>query len=127
MKPTILVVDDEYPIRKLLDFVLSKSYHVIMLENSYEAMNWLIKGNKPDILILDIEMPKFNGKDLLIEIKKDKNLENIPIIMLSGNEKTVERIECLNAGADDFMLKPFNPLELEVRINNIFKRANYQA
>ena len=127
MKPTILIVDDEFPIRKLLDFFLSKTYNVVVLENAYEAMNWLIKGNLPDAIILDIEMPKLNGKDLLIEIKKEVRFSLIPIIMLSGNEKTSERIECLNSGADDYMIKPFNPQELEVRINNIFKRIQKVA
>ena len=75
MKPTLLIVDDEYPIRKLLDFFLSKNYTVVVLENAYEAMNWLLKGNIPDALILDIEMPKLNGKSLLVEIKKDERFE----------------------------------------------------
>ncbi len=124
MKPTLLIVDDEYPIRKLLDFFLSKNYTVVVLENAYEAMNWLLKGNIPDALILDIEMPKLNGKSLLVEIKKDERFEKIPVIMLSGNEKTTERIDCLNLGADDYIVKPFNPQELEVRINTLFKRIN---
>ncbi|MEY5048895.1 MAG: hypothetical protein RLZZ175_2254 [Bacteroidota bacterium] len=124
MKPTLLIVDDEYPIRKLLDFFLSKNYTVVVVENAYEAMNWLLKGNIPDALILDIEMPKLNGKSLLVEIKKDERFEKIPVIMLSGNEKTTERIDCLNLGADDYIVKPFNPQELEVRINTLFKRIN---
>jgi len=124
MKPTLLIVDDEYPIRKLLVFFLSKNYTVVVVENAYEALNWLLKGNIPDAFILDIEMPKLNGKSLLVEIKKDNRLDNVPIVMLSGNEKTTERIDCLNLGADDYMVKPFNPQELEVRLNTLFKRIH---
>jgi DNA-binding response OmpR family regulator len=127
MKPTILIVDDELPIRKLLDFFLSPTYEVVVKDDVPEAMNWLVKGNRPDAIILDIEMPVYSGKDLLKIIREDDKNNNIPIIMLSGNEKTLERIECLNLGADDYLVKPFNPLELEARINNLFKRSQRMA
>jgi two-component system chemotaxis response regulator CheY len=120
--PTILIVDDEFPIRRLLEFFLTPKYTVIAKSNVPEAMNWLNDENVPDAIILDIEMPLFNGKDFLKIIREEMNLLHIPIIMLSGNEKTTERIECLNLGADDYLVKPFNPQELEVRINNLFKR-----
>jgi len=123
MKPTILIVDDELPIRRLLEFFLSTNYNVIVKEDVPEAMNWLIKGNKPDAMILDIEMPVYSGKDLLKIVREDNSNINIPIIMLSGNEKTAERIECLNLGADDYLIKPFNPQELEARVNNLYSKS----
>lgn len=123
MKPTILIVDDELPIRRLLEFFLSTKYNVVVKEDVPEAMNWLIKGNKPDAMILDIEMPVYSGKDLLKIVREDNSNINIPIVMLSGNEKTAERIECLNLGADDYLIKPFNPQELEARVNNLYSKS----
>ncbi|MEY3451472.1 MAG: hypothetical protein RL711_1298, partial [Bacteroidota bacterium] len=55
-------------------------------------------------------------------VRADEAVAHVPVIMLSGNEKTADRIECLNLGADDYLVKPFNPQELELRINNLFKR-----
>lgn len=122
MKPTILIVDDEFPIRRLLEFFLSPNYHVIAKENVQEAIHWLNNGHVPDVMILDIEMPVKSGKDLLNMVRADEEVAHVPIIMLSGNEKTADRIECLNLGADDYLVKPFNPQELALRINNFFKR-----
>jgi len=74
-------------------------------------------------MILDIEMPVYSGKDLLKIVREDNSNINIPIVMLSGNEKTAERIECLNLGADDYLIKPFNPQELEARVNNLYSKS----
>ena len=89
-------------------------------------MIWLYQGNLPDIIIADINMPILNGQDFIAEIKSSGLFANIPLVMLSGVDKSETRISCLEAGADDFMIKPFNPRELEARLNSIMRRVKWE-
>jgi DNA-binding response OmpR family regulator len=122
MKSTILIVDDELSIRKLLSYYLGKKYIVITHSDGIEAMNWLLSGNKPDAIIADIEMPVISGMDLLFNIRAEKNLNKIPVIMISGREKKSDKIECFGLGADDYFVKPFNPHEMEAKIVTLLKK-----
>ena len=116
MKKKILLVDDKATIGKVLNIYLIKDFDVIYHENVIKAIQWLNEGNYPDLIISDIRMPYMTGKEFLMFLKKNELYKNIPIIMLSSEESTTERIELLQAGAIDYILKPFNPLELKVRI-----------
>ena len=107
-------------IRDRLNIYLIKDFDVIYHENVIKAIQWLNEGNYPDLIISDIRMPYMTGKEFLMFLKKNELYKNIPIIMLSSEESTTERIELLQAGAIDYILKPFNPLELKVRIMKLF-------
>lgn len=122
MEKTFLAVDDEKSILMILDFVFGKKYKVVQKTNGQEATAWLQQGNMPDVIVADMNMPEMNGFEFILQIRSSGLYRDVPLIMLSGNENTADKIKCLNAGADDYLVKPFNPEELEARINNIFRR-----
>ncbi|MBL4593129.1 MAG: response regulator [Flavobacteriales bacterium] len=119
----ILVIDDDSSIRMLLNHLLKKDYSIKLKENGYDALLYLQEGNVPDMIISDLSMPKMNGYDFLKNIRASNFFNNIPLIVLSANENSSERINCLRKGADDYMVKPFNPEELRIRVANLFKRV----
>ncbi len=122
-----LAIDDEKSILMILNYVFGKKYDVIQKTNGLEAMQWIQDGNFPDVIVADFNMPEMNGFEFIQQIRSSGLYKNIPLIMLSGNENTADKIKCLKAGADDYMVKPFNPEELEARINNIFRRTSAQS
>lgn len=119
---TILVVDDELSIRMLLENFLSEEFNVVTHENGYEALKWLKEGNNADLLLVDIDMPMLNGYEFTESIRSINGMSNLPIIMLSAKQKSADRIRSYSAGADDYIQKPFNPEELMVRIQAVFRR-----
>jgi len=122
MKKTLLALDHEISILKILDFYFGKSYNVVAKQNGKEALEWMQQGVIPDVIIADINMPELNGIEFIKQIRSSGFFKDIPLIMLSGNEGTADKIRCLKAGADDYVIKPFNPEELDARIENIFRR-----
>ena len=109
MKKKILLVDDKATIGKVASVYLGKDYDFTYREDPIKAIEWLNEGNIPDLIISDIRMPLMTGDEF----------KSIPIVMLSSEESTTERIRLLEEGAEDYILKPFNPLELKVRIKKI--------
>ncbi|MFY8020003.1 MAG: response regulator transcription factor [Bacteroidia bacterium] len=122
MKKTLLALDDEISILKILDFYFGKTYNVVAKQNGKEALEWMQQGVIPDVIVADINMPELNGIEFIKQIRSSGFFKDIPLIMLSGNEGSAEKIKCLKSGADDYLIKPFNPEELEARIDNIFRR-----
>lgn len=122
MKKTLLALDDEVSILKILDFYFGKTYNVVAKQNGKEALEWMQQGVIPDVIIADVNMPELNGVDFIKQIRSSGFFREIPLIMLSGNEGSSDKIKCLKAGADDYIVKPFNPEELSARIDNIFRR-----
>jgi DNA-binding response OmpR family regulator len=122
MKKTLLALDDEMSILKILDFYFNKSYNVVAKQNGKEALEWMQQGVIPDVIIADVNMPEINGLEFIRQIRSSGFFKDVPLIMLSGNEGSSDKIKCLKAGADDYLFKPFNPEELEARIDNIFRR-----
>lgn len=122
--PVLLVVDDETAIQKILTHYFKSRFDVITCNNGREALAWLYKSNFPDFIIADINMPEMNGMDFLKEIKESGLYGGVPLLFLSGNDSSDTRIACLEAGADDFIIKPFNPRELQARMNSILRRSN---
>ncbi|MFA6125848.1 MAG: response regulator [Bacteroidales bacterium] len=121
MRKKILVIDDEITIRTLLDKFLSQLYEVTALGNGQEALTWLQGGNMPDLMIVDLEMPSMNGFEFLQQVKSSGFFRSIPVLMLSGVDSSAERVRCLKAGALDFMIKPFNPEELTIKIDILLR------
>lgn len=124
MKKRLLAVDDQEFILKIIETFLSTDYELVQKQNGKEALNWLQQGNLPDLIIADINMPEVDGYEFIRQIRSSGFFRDIPIIILSGRQDTGDKIEALKAGADDYLVKPFNPAELEVRIASIFRLLN---
>lgn len=119
MKYKILVADDEKEIRELLRLYLENSgYMVLEAEDGQQALQ-VFRSEKVDLCILDIMMPKLDGYRVLQEIRKESN---VPVMILSAKDADSEKILGLNLGADDYMAKPFNPLEAVARVNSNIRR-----
>ena len=115
----ILIVDDEKEIRDLIDIYLKgEGYKTIKAENGEEALQ-LLEENEVDLIILDIMMPKLNGIEACLKIREEREM---PIIMLSAKSEDIDKILGLNTGADDYLTKPFNPLELVARVKSQLRR-----
>ena len=116
----ILVVDDDKEIVDAIEIYLSKEgYHVLKAYNGMEALKIVENNEDIHLIILDIMMPKLDGISTANLIRKDKS---IPIIMLSAKSEDYDKIAGLNNGADDYITKPFNPLELIARVNSQIRR-----
>ena len=115
----ILVCDDDKEIVSAIEIYLSKEgYNVLKAYDGEEALK-VLQDNRIDLIILDIMMPKKDGIEALKQIRQDRNL---PIIMLSAKSEDVDKIQGLNEGADDYVTKPFNPLELIARVKSSLRR-----
>jgi DNA-binding response OmpR family regulator len=116
----ILVVDDEPHLIRSLTFILAKEgYEVSIASDGEEALK-RIGENKPDLIFLDIMMPKKNGYEVCETIRSVPNLKDIYIIMLSAKGWDIDRAKATNVGANEFMSKPFSPLEVVSRVRKAF-------
>lgn len=118
MKKRILLVDDKETIGKVAGIYLGKDYDFTYVDNPLKAIEWL-NENTPDLIISDIRMPEMMGDEFLRYMKSNELFKSIPIVMLSSEESTSERIRLLEEGAEDYILKPFNPMELKIRVKKI--------
>ncbi|MGE0563127.1 MAG: response regulator [Pseudolabrys sp.] len=122
--PHLLIVDDDRRIRDLLSrFLMSEGYRVTTAHTAADARAKL-SGLHFDLLVLDVMMPGETGIELATSIRKSSA---VPILMLTARHETESRIEGLQAGADDYLAKPFEPRELSLRIASILKRAQPAA
>lgn len=115
----IVLVDDKESIGKVVGIYLSKEYDFQYFDNPLKVIHWLQEGNIPDLIISDIRMPDMKGDELLRYLKSNVLFKQIPVVMLSSEDSTSERIRLLEEGAEDYIVKPFNPLELKIRIKKI--------
>ena len=116
----ILVADDEASIRRILETRLKMAgYNVVTAEDGEEAVEVFNKTN-PDIVILDVMMPKMDGYGVTREIRR---VSDVPIIILTALGDVSERITGLELGADDYVIKPFSPKELEARVKAVLRRT----
>ncbi|HEV7351131.1 response regulator transcription factor [Telluribacter sp.] len=121
---SLLLIDDEPSTSKVLEHFLRKDFQVVTKGDGMEGMAWLEEGYNVDMIIADLNMPNLNGKEFVRVVRASNLYSDIPIIILSGTDESSERIQCLNLGADDFMLKPFNPMEVVAKVNAILRRIN---
>jgi two-component system, OmpR family, response regulator VanR len=122
VQETILVVDDDADINHLIDLHLSaEEFNVIQANNGIEAMH-IMDSNDVHLVILDIMMPKVNGIEVCRRIREKSN---IPIIMLSAKSTDVDKVIGLSTGADDYISKPFSPIELVARVRAQLRRYTY--
>ena len=119
MSYKILIADDEPEIRDLLRLYLeNEKYEVVEAVNGIDALR-LMDEEKPDLIMLDIMMPQMDGYQVLKHIREDNN---VPVIIISAKDEDSEKILGLNLGADDYIAKPFNPLEVIARVNSALRR-----
>lgn len=121
MKKQILILDDKIAIANVISLYLSDDYDIVYFDTPVKGIKWLLEGNIPDLIILDIRMPEMNGDEFLAYIKRNGMFKHIPVVVLSGEESSSARIKMLEGGADDYILKPFNPMELKIRIRKALK------
>jgi len=117
----VLVVDDEEYIQHILNFSFgAEGYEVITAANGEEAVN-IARSEKPDIIVLDIMMPKMDGYEACKQIKADPQTQDIPVILLTAKGREVDRKLGAEAGADDYVVKPFSPGRLIERVEGCIK------
>lgn len=115
----ILIVDDEPSIARSLSFVLDKEgYDVSIAEDGDQAMA-MIRGSKPNIIFLDVLMPKKNGYDVCRSIKSDPELMDIHVVMLTAKDQESERKKGVEHGADEYISKPFSPMKILARVREL--------
>ncbi|MBU1006619.1 MAG: response regulator [Candidatus Omnitrophica bacterium] len=123
LREKILIVDDDPDILDVLKITLeAEGYEVAEANNGKEALD-IIKKITPDLLITDFKMPKMCGDELCSNLKKDILIQHMPIIMLTGKGEITDKVHGINAGADDYMVKPFEPQELVARVKMALRRS----
>lgn len=122
MKGKILICDDEKEILEILELYLEKEgYEILKASDGEEAISILNSGNNIDLSILDIMMPKVDGYKVVKHLRK---ISNMPVILISAKNQDSDKILGLDLGADDYITKPFNPLEVVARVNAQIRRKN---
>lgn len=123
MKAKVFLVEDDQSIVSLVQYNLQKEgFNVQTSGNGEEAIKDL-KNYEPDLILLDWMLPDLSGLDICKSLKKDKKHKNIPIIMLTAKGQEEDKVSALNAGADDYITKPFGHAELIARINALLRRS----
>ncbi len=122
---TILVVDDNEDMRNFLKVLLQKHYRVILAGNGEEGI-CCARSEKPDLIVTDVMMPVMNGFEMTSIIKNDEVLKITPVIMLTADTELMNKVVGLENGADDYLHKPFNSMELLTRISSLLKNYEYQ-
>lgn len=121
--PTILIIDDEEDIRQMIsDKLVTEGFDILPAENGLEGFE-KAKKERPDLVVLDLMMPDRDGFAVCRDFRSDQKTKRIPILMLTALTTTEKTIEGLEAGADDYMTKPFSPKELTLRIRSILRRT----
>tara|TARA_B100001971_G_scaffold78967_1_gene72750 strand:- start:25 stop:717 length:693 start_codon:yes stop_codon:yes gene_type:complete len=120
----ILIVEDEPPLIEVLRYNLaSEGFSTLVATDGEEAL-LLVEEENPDLIILDWMLPELSGIDVCRRLRETKNFKTIPIIMLTARGEESDKISGLDAGADDYVVKPFSPSELIARVRAVLRRAD---
>lgn len=119
----ILIVEDDLYMQLILKEFLSTQYKTEIFVNGMDALASIQNGNLPDLIISDLNTAKITGLELLAQLQASDFFKTIPVIIVSGEDSSEKRITCLNSGADDYIVKPFNPAELEARVRVVLRRV----
>jgi len=123
-QPRVLVVDDEAAIREMIQYALERAkMDVLTAADAREAL-LRISETRPDIILMDWMMPGVSGVELTRRLRKDSYTEDIPIIMLTAKVTEDDKVTGLEAGTDDYVIKPFSPRELLARIRAVLRRSS---
>jgi DNA-binding response OmpR family regulator len=118
----ILIIEDDNYMQLILKKFLGKSYELEICPSALEALSFLQNGNIPDLIISDLNTPNLSGLEFITQMHSSDFFKSIPVVIVSGEDSSEIRVKCLNTGADDFIVKPFNPAELEARVRAILRR-----
>ena len=121
-KANILIIEDHEAVRLLLGLTFKKQYNVVTKRDGIEGWAWLAAGNLPDLIMLDMQMPRLNGLDFLRQLRASGFFAQIPVILVSGNENATENAQVFDLGIVDFIRKPFNPVLLEEKVTAILSK-----
>ena len=121
-KERILIIDDDPDIRDVLDLSLSEYYTIRAACNGQEGLE-MVKAKNPDLIITDYNMPVMSGPEFCRQLRRDILLRHLPVIMLTGKGETKDMVLGIESGADDYLVKPFEPETLLARIRMILKRT----
>lgn len=122
-KETILIVDDEVDLLELIEYNLKKAgYNVLKAENGPEGLR-LARKHHPDLIILDIMMPRMTGFEVVAELREDTELKHVPVLFLTARSDEETEVKGLDVGADDFLPKPISTAKLVARIKTALRRA----
>ncbi len=121
----ILIIDDHDAVRLLLGLTLKDKYNVITKRDGIDGMAWLAAGNIPDLIILDMQMPRLNGLDFLKQLRSSGMFKLIPVLLVSANDNEREITESFDLGILDFISKPFNPVKLKEKIHQALQKPSF--
>lgn len=125
MSATIMVVEDERDIREMLVFSLEQAgYSTLQAGTAEKALSLLQEEAIPDLLLVDWMLPGASGIEMTRKVKKNSQFKDVPVIMLTARGEEDDRIKGLDAGADDYVIKPFSPRELMARIRAVLRRTD---
>jgi DNA-binding response OmpR family regulator len=123
----ILVAEDEKDIRELIAFTLRfAGFDVLLVANGIEAVE-LAEAEQPDLIILDVRMPKMTGYEACRQLKENPRTSKIPVVFLSAKGQEMEIQQGIESGADEYILKPFAPDELTSQVNDILRRCGHEV
>jgi len=123
VEPKVLVVDDEIRILRLMEAMLIPAgYHVILLEDGTEAITKALLST-PDVILLDVMMPKIDGFEVSSKLRANEKTKNIPIVMVTALGEVKDRVKALESGADDFLTKPVDRTELLTRVKTLVEKS----
>lgn len=122
MAVTILVVEDELAIQELISLNLKRAGHMVLGADSAEQAQRMVNNVLPDLVLLDWMLPDMSGIDFARKLRREERTKSIPIIMLTARVQESDKIAGLEAGADDYITKPFSPRELLARIKAVLRR-----
>lgn len=120
----ILIVEDERPIREMIAFGLRRGGFDVREVADVAAARSSIANRRPDLVLIDWMLPDMSGLELTRWIKRDKETQDVPVIMLTARAEEQDKVMGLDSGADDYVTKPFSPRELLARINAVLRRAS---
>jgi DNA-binding response OmpR family regulator len=126
-KANILIIEDHDAVRLLLGLTFKKEYHVVTKRDGIEGLAWLSAGNMPDLIMLDMHMPRLNGLQFLRQLRSSGFFAEIPVLLVSGNDDAVENAQIFNLGIVDFIPKPFNPVSLREKVMAILQKNQVAA
>src|SRR5689334_9562944 len=119
----VLIVDDDPDIQRLVSYNLSQAgFHVTTASSGRTALD-SVQKHPPDLIILDVMMPDIDGMEVCRTLRQRENSRRIPIVMLTARGEEVDRVVGFELGADDYVMKPFSPRELVLRVRSIFRRV----
>jgi two-component system alkaline phosphatase synthesis response regulator PhoP len=122
-KETILIVDDEVDLLELIEYNLKKAgYNVLKAENGPEGLR-LARKHHPDLILLDIMMPRMTGFEVVTQLREDAELKHVPVLFLTARSDEETEVHGLEVGADDFLPKPISTAKLVARIKTALRRA----